>query len=153
MPVEPARIRLVLDQVADSDEPAAPGHLPQPRDLGRHVGGGQVGPPHHARDHAGLGRQGEELLGFRRAGQHLNQNAGTHPVFRADPGEVREAEPAAQRGEPVEPAVRPGIGIPYVMVRVDDHVPGRHAGPPGNENSVSDSGLNSADAPGSVGAT
>ena len=152
-PVEPAGIRFVLDQVAQADKAAAAGQPPQPAYLVSHAGGGQVGPADHACDHPWRGRQGQEFLGLRRTGQYLDQHAGRYPVVRGDQGEVGRTEPAAQSGQRVEPGVRPGTGIPYVVVRVNDHVPERHAAPSGNENSLIDSGRSSADVPGVVGVT
>ena len=123
-PAEPPdRIRLVVDWVTDADEPpAARGGAQRGQPVGD-VRRRQVGPADHARHQpvARLGRR-EQLEGLvlNRRGLHRDRGRRAGRLGNRPQRLNAPALPEA-RERPGHPGVVPPVGVPEVVVRVDDH--------------------------------
>ena len=119
---QPRRVRLVLDLVADADEPVAPGTVGETGELFTDRRCGEVDPSDDSGDQsARRGRGGEELLGFGGVADGLHEHRRRDPRGGGLGPEVGQVVTAADRFErrPGHPRVGAASRIPQVMVGVD----------------------------------
>jgi hypothetical protein len=125
-PVQPARVRLALHQMADTHQAVAARTRAQGTERLPDAVGREVGPADHPGDRARFARQRQELGRLCRTGEHLNQDRPVDSGRRGERREVGHGEVPADGGHPgaVQPRLRPPGELPEVVVCVDpDYAP------------------------------